>query len=267
MFLEIFQFEFMQRAFLAGAVIAVIAPLIGNYLVVRRYSLMFDTLAHVGLTGVAIGVLLHTQPVVTAIVVTVLAALGIEYLRERREILGESVLAIFLSGSLALAVVLMSIAGGLNVDLLSFLFGSITTVTSTDLYFILILGAVTILTIVLLYKELFLISFDQELARANGLPVRLLNNLIVVLAAITVALSMRIVGALLIGALMVIPVVAAVQARRSFVQTILISIVIAALSVFFGLIFSYYFDLASGGTIVLHTLAFFALSLLFTRKT
>ncbi len=264
---EIFEFEFMRRAFLAGLVIAVIAPLIGNYLVVRRYSLMFDTLAHVALTGVAIGVLLDKQPVFVAVIVTVVAAVGIEYLSDRREILGESVLAIFLSGSLALAVVLMSLAGGLNVDLLSYLFGSITTVTATDLYLIVGLGALTLATVAVLYKELFLTTFDQELARANGLRVTPLNNIVVILAAVTVALSMRIVGALLVGALMVIPVVTAIQARRGFSQTIVISIVIATLSVILGLFASYYFDLASGGTIVLFALVFFILSLLFSKRS
>ena len=264
--LEIFQFPFMIRAFIAGGIIAVIAPLIGTFLVVRRYSLMFDTLAHVSLAGVAIGLLLNTQPVPVAVGVTIIAALGIEYLRDKKAIFGESVLAIFLSGSLAIAVVLMSIANGLNVDLLSYLFGSITTVTNLDLYFIVGLGLIVVSTVVLLYKELFLVAFDEEIAQANGLPVRFFNNIIIILAAVTVALSMRIVGALLIGALMVIPVVTAVQARRGFLHTIILSIIIASLSVFLGLFTSYYLDLASGGTIVVHALAFFIISLMFSKR-
>jgi zinc transport system permease protein len=263
---EIFQYEFMVRAFLAGSVIAVIAPLIGTHLVVRQYSMMFDTLAHVALAGVAIGLLFHTEPVPTAVVVTVLAAIAIDQLRSTRRIFGESALAIFLSGGLAVAVVLISLADGLNVDLLSFLFGSITTVSSTDLAYIFGLGVVVVLASLMLYKEFFLISFDEEIAKAGGLPVRLLNIVSVVLAAVTVGLAMRVVGALLIGALMVVPVVTAIQFNRSFRVTTVIAIGMSLLAVFVGLVLSYYLDLASGGTIVVVSLAFFLVSLLLGRR-
>jgi zinc transport system permease protein len=265
--LEIFTYGFMVRAITAGAIIAVIAPLIGNFLVVRRYSLMSDTLAHVALAGVAFGVLFEQNPLIYAVLATVLAGIGIDLLRQYRNIHGESVLAIFLSGSLAIAVVVMSAADSLNGDVLSFLFGSITTVTSTDLWIIGVLGIVVALLILGLYKELFLISLDEKLARANGLPVRILNLIFVILTALTVALSMRIVGALLIGALMVIPVVAATQARKSFRMTMLLSIVYSVLSVAGGLLLSYYYDLASGGMIVVCALGFFLLSLLLRRRS
>lgn len=263
---DIFQYEFMVRAFIAGGIIALIAPLIGNFLVVRRYSLMADTLAHVALAGVAIGLLLGTQPFVVAVLTTIFAAVLIEYLREKKKIYGESVLALFLSGSLAIAVVLMSIANGLNADLLSVLFGSIATVTTTDLYYMAGLGVIVVLTMVFSYKELFLVSFDEELAKASGLRVRLLNMTTVVLAAMSVSLAMRIVGVLLIGALMVIPVITAMQFRRSFKATIGLSILFSVLAVGLGLLLSYYFDLASGGTIVVLSLIFFIPSLLIRSK-
>ncbi len=263
--LEIFQYEFMVRAFSAGVVIALIAPLIGNFIVVRRYSLLADTLSHVALAGVAISVLTHQQPVIVAVITTIIAGLLIEYLRLHRQIYGESVLAIFLSGSLALAVVLMSIGNGLNTDLLSVLFGSIATVSGTDLTIMLILGAVVVVLIVLFYKEFFLVSFDEELAKASGLRVRLLNTIIVVLAAITVALAMRIVGVLLIGALMVIPVITAMQFGRSFKATIGLSIIASMIAVLGGLVIAYYADLASGGTIVLVALCLFIPSLFYRR--
>lgn len=259
--LEIFQFEFMIRAFIAGAVIAVIAPLIGNFLVVRRYSLMADTLAHVALAGVAIGILLSTQPVVTAVLVTVAAALSIDQLRSERKILGDSVLAIFLSGSLAFAAVLLSIAKGFNANLFSFLFGSISTVSQLDLSVVLILGVTVIIIILLLYKEFFFSSFDEELAKANGLPVRALNRILIMLTAVTVALAMRIVGVLLIGALMVIPVITAMQFGRGFRATIITSILFSAAAIFIGLFASYYLDLASGGTIVMVSILLFLPSL------
>jgi zinc transport system permease protein len=260
--LEIFQFDFMIRAFVAGAVIAFIAPMIGIFLVVRRYSLMADTLAHVSLAGVAVGLLIKINPLVTGIIMPVVAAFCIEKLRSTRNISGESLLALFLSGSLAIAIVLLSIAKGFNANLFSFLFGSISTVTSEDLYLIVGLGILVIATILALYKELFAVSFDDELAKASGISASVFNLVLTVLAAITVSLAMRIVGVLLIGALMVIPVIAAIQFGRSFRQTLLLSITFSSLSVFLGLFLSFYLDLASGGTIVVIALVIFLLSLL-----
>jgi len=174
--------------------------------------------------------------------------------------MGESVLALFLSGSLALAVVIFSIVKGINVNIGSYLFGSISTVSSLDLLFILGLGLLVLTSIGLLYKGFFLISLDEELARASGIPVNLLNTILVVLAGITITLSMRVVGILLIGALMVIPVLTAFQFRRSFMLTLILSVVFSILAVTIGLFTSYYFDLASGGTIVVISLIIFLLT-------
>jgi len=255
----------MLRAFAAGILISIIVPLIGVFLVVRRYSLMADTLAHVSLVGVAIGILTNSQPVVSALAASTLAAIAIEKLRAVKSLFAESILAIFLSGSLAVAVVIISLAKGLNVSLLSYLFGSISTIGPVDLY---MLGAVFVcelLAIVLLYKEFFLVSIDEEFAEAGGVKARRLNLLIVVLAAVTISLSMRIVGILLIGALMVIPVVSAKQFGLSFRNTIILSILFSLVSVISGLFLSYYMDLASGGTIVLIALVIFLLSLILNR--
>ena len=259
---EIFQFDFMIRAFVAGAVIALIAPMIGIFLVVRRYSLMADTLAHVSLAGVAVGLLIKMNPLVTGIITPVIAAFCIEKLRSARNISGESLLALFLSGSLAIAIVLLSIAKGFNTNLFSFLFGSISTVMPNDLYLIVGLGILVLVTILALYKELFAVSFDDELANASGISAPVFNLILTVLAAITVSLAMRIVGVLLIGALMVIPVIAAIQFGRGFRQTLLLSIAFSSLSVFLGLFLSFYLELASGGTIVVIALIIFLLSLL-----
>src|SRR3989344_7285695 len=189
--LEIFQYSFMIRAFAAGLMIAVIAPLIGNFLVIRKFSLIADTLAHIALSGVAIGLLLGLQPLVTTILVTVLAALAIEKLRTGKNIPGDAVLAMFLPGGLALSIVLISIANGFNANLFSYLFGSITTVQENELLLILGLGIVTIATIVILYKKLLYSSFDEESARVSGIPVEATNRVLILLTAITVSLSMR----------------------------------------------------------------------------
>lgn len=259
--LEIFQYDFMIRAFVAGIIIAIIAPLIGMFLVVRRYSLMADTLAHVSLMGVAIGLLSNIHPPLMALAVSAVAALGIERLRQTGRLFGESVLAIFLSGGLAIAVVLMSFAHGVNANLLSYLFGSITTVSLRDLITIGGIGIAVLATVVLLYKEFFFVSFNEELAEANGLNTRLLNNILVVLAAITVALAIRLIGVLLIGALMVIPVVTAMQYGYGFLKTLMLAIAFGITSVVIGLFLSFYLDLTSGGTIVVIALLLFGFTL------
>lgn len=264
--LDIFQYDFMVRAFVVGTAIGIIAPLIGMFLVVRRYSLIADTLAHVSFAGVAVGLLLNLNPIFSAIGLSVAAAFGIESLRNSRRIFGESVLALFLSGSLAVAVVILSIAKGFNANLFSYLFGSISTVTTTDLWVTLTLAVVVFLDVVLLYKELFFTSFDAEIAEASGLPVKTLNLTTIMLAAIAVALSIRIVGVLLIGALMVIPVIAAMQYGRGFRTTLILSVVFSLLSVVSGLFASYYFSLASGGAIVLVALVIFLISLAIAKR-
>lgn len=261
--LTIFQYDFMIRAFIVGIIVGVIAPIIGLFLIVRRYSLFADTLSHVSLLGVAVGLATSTQPVVSAVIFAVLGAIGMDKLQKRTKIYGESILALFLSGSLALATVIISLAHGFNVNLLNFLFGSITTVQTADLYFISTLGVVVLATVYLLYKELFFISFDEEAARVGGLPVGSLGLILIILAAVTVSLSIRIIGVLLIGALMVIPGITAMQFKKSFRITMFYAVVFSLLSVVLGLFLSFNLGLASGGSIVVIAMAFFLLSLLF----
>ncbi len=266
--LDIFNYDFMIRAFIAGFAIAIIAPLVGIFLVTRRYSFMADTLAHVSLAGVAGAMILGIQPIISALAVSILTALSVEKLRSSGKVLGESGLAIFLSGGLALASVLISASHGLNLNLSAVLFGSIATVTTTDLILILSLGILVVGTIVYIYRQLFAISLDEELATVSGLPVKRLNRILVVLAAIIVSLSMRIVGILLVGALMVIPVIAAMQYGKSFLKTLLLSILISIFSVMSGLFISYYLGWASGGTITLVSITIFLLSVLINfRRT
>lgn len=262
---EIFELEFMRRAFAAGLLISIIVPVIGTFLVVRRYSLMADTLAHVSLVGVAVGVLTRTHPVISAVVATTVAAVLIERLRGLRKLFAESILAIFLSGSLAVGVVIMSLARGFNVDLLSYLFGSISTIGALDLYLLAALFVLSLASVLLFYKELFLVSFDEEFAEASGVRARAFNLFVVILAAVMVSLAMRIVGILLVGALMVIPVVSARQFDLSFRNTILVSVVFSLVSVMSGLVLSYHFDLASGGTIVLVSLIVFLAAFIVNR--
>lgn len=257
MFLGIFQYSFVVRGLEAGIIVAIIAPLIGIFLVLRRYSLIADTLAHVSLAGIAIGLLTGLNPVITALGTTVVASLGIEKLRTSKRVYGESALALFLSGSLALAIVLLSLAHGFNSNLFNYLFGSIVTVTSTDVYIILALAIVVISILALFYKELVYISFDEESAKVSGIPTKFINTILIVLAAITVSLSIPIVGVLLIAALIVIPVISALQLKQSFLKTILYSEIISLFSVISGIFASFYLDISTGGTIVLIMLGIF----------
>ena len=264
--IELFQYGFMIRGFEAGIIIAIISPLIGIFLVLRRYSLIADTLSHVSLAGVAIGLLLKINPLITAIIAAVLSSIAIERLRMSKRIYGESALSIFLSGSLAIAIVLISLSHGFSVDLFSYLFGSLTTVKQTDVYLIAILGLLVIFSVIILYKELLYVTVDEEAAKVSGIPTRFINIILIVLAAFTVALSIPIVGVLLIAALIVIPVVTALQMKTSFKKTILIAEGVSLFSVIAGIISSFYLNLSPGGTIVLIAITIFIAALIFSKK-
>lgn len=257
MLFTIFQYGFALRALEAGVMVALIAPVIGIFLVLRRYSLIADTLAHVSLAGIAVGILAGINPVITALVAAILASLGIERLRAAKKVHGESALALFLSGSLALAVVLLSAGRGLNANLLSYLFGSIVTVSTSDIAVIFGLGVLVLGAIAAFSKELVFISFDEEAARVSGIPVRAINTLLIILTALTVSLSIPIVGVLLIASLLVIPAVTALQFKKSFIRTILYAEIISLGSVVSGIFASFYFNIPAGGTIVLVMLAVF----------
>ncbi len=261
--LDLFRYGFALRGLEAGVAVALVAPLIGTFLVLRRYSLIADTLAHVSLAGIALGLLLKINPILAALAMTAVASLGIEKLRLSKRVYGESSLALFCSGSLALATILLSVGRGFNANLFSYLFGSILTVTRQDVNTILLLAAGVAGALALFYKELVFITFDEDSARVAGLPVKALNMLLIVLAAFTITLSIPIIGVLLIAALVVIPVVAALQLRRGFAATLLWAEAISLFSVVAGMLASFYLNLSSGGTIVLVMLAVFLILLPF----
>jgi zinc transport system permease protein len=264
---EFFQYGFIIRGLEAGILIGIIAPLVGMFLVLRHYSLIADTLAHVSLAGVAIGLLLNINPLITALCAATISSLAIERLRISKKIYGETALSIFLSGSLALAVVLIGLAHGFNVDLFSYLFGSIMTVKQIDIYIILILGLIIAGLLIAFYKELVYVSFDEEAAKVSGIPVKLFNNLFILLAATLIALAIPIVGILLVSALLVLPVVTALQLKKSFKATMLWAEFFSLISVLGGIIISFYLNLSSGGVIVLIMLSIFGLVLLLKRNS
>jgi zinc transport system permease protein len=243
--------DFMRLAFAAGAIVGVLAPAVGFFLVQRRMSLIGDGVGHVAFAGVAAGYLIGISPVATGVVAAVVGAIGVEWLRARRRTAGDQALALLFYTGIALGVVLISAAGALNANLFTFLFGSILTVSRGDLVLVGILGALGLAVVAVLYRTLLAVSLDEEGARVSGLPVGLVNVVLAALTGVTIAASMRIVGILLIAALMVLPVIAAGRVAWSVLSTILIAIGIGLASVVVGLVTSYYADLAPGGTIVL----------------
>lgn len=262
---EIFQYSFMLRALGAGILVALVLPVLGSFLVSRRYSLIADSLAHVSLAGVGAGLLLGFAPTYAALPITVVAALLLEWLRRSQRISGEVSLAILMSSGLALAIVFAGLSNTPNVDFSSYLFGSIATTTTADLIALACAVAVALALVIYNYRALLHISFSEDSAQVSRKRVAFLNYMLVALAAIIVVLGLRIVGGLLIGALLVMPVVAAAQLARSFLQTILVAVVFALIAVIAGLIISFYAGIAAGGAIVLSALVILILSLIWRR--
>ncbi|WP_457746770.1 metal ABC transporter permease [Sulfurimonas sp.] len=264
--IEMFEYEFMQRAFIAGLFIATLASVSGTFVVLRRYSLMSETLAHSALVGVAVGLVAGYNPLWVAVVTAILAAWLVEYLRSSFALYSDAILSILLSGSLAIAIIIVSLGGAFNNSLFSYLFGSILSVSSEDVTTIILFGSLSLAFLLLFSKELYFIAYDEEVAKTSGIKVKFLNFLLVTVVAIIIALSIRVVGSLLIGALMVIPTVAALQYRVGFRNTMLISLFFALFSVVFGMSLSYYYSLPSGATIVLSVITIFIISLILNKK-
>ncbi|MBG9448635.1 metal ABC transporter permease [Cytobacillus firmus] len=255
----ILQYEFLQNAFLTGMIIGIIAPLLGVFIVVRRLSLIADALSHVTLAGIAASLLLEKKfiglsglnPLYMGMAFSVAGSLFIEKLRAVYKHYQELAIPIILSGGIGLGVIFISLADGFNTDLFSYLFGSVSAVSRLDLWTILIISVIVIALVVLLYKELFLLSFDEDHAKASGIAAKSVHFIFIVMVALVIAASMRIVGILLVSSLMTLPVAASIRIAKGFKQTIFLSMLFGEISVLGGLTISYYIDLAPGGTIVM----------------
>ena len=261
-----FEYDFMQRAFLAGFIIATLASISGSFVVLKRYSMMTETLAHTAIVGVAVGLFAGLSPLWMAVIMAIFSAWLIEYLRSSFHLYSDAILAIFLSGGLALAIIIVSLGGAFNNSLFSYLFGSILAVNEDDLVTMGIFGSISLVLLLGFSKELFFIAYDEEVARTSGIKVKMLNYLLVTVVAVIIALSIRVVGTLLIGALMVIPSIAALQYRQGFIKTVLISLSFALSSVAIGMTLSYYYSLPSGATIVMCVIGFFIISLVVNKR-
>ncbi|MFE5731230.1 metal ABC transporter permease [Streptomyces sp. NPDC056528] len=258
--MEFLEPAFMQRALIAALLVGVTAPAVGVYLVQRRQALMGDGIGHVAMTGVGLGFLLNSSPVWMATLVAVAGSVAMELIRAYGKTRGDLALALLFYGGMAGGVLLINLSPtGSNANLTSYLFGSLTTVSPKDITAISVLAAFVVLVTVGLRRRLFAVSQDEEFARVTGLPVRALNLLIAVTAAVTVTVAMRVVGLLLVSALMVVPVAAAQQLSRSFRATFLGAVLIGVVVSLSGTITTYYVEAPPGATIVLYAIGVFVL--------
>lgn len=255
--MDLLDYPFMVRALIAAALVGVTAPAIGTYLVQRRQAVMGDGLGHVAMTGVALGFVLNTSPVWMATLVAVAGAVGMELIRARGKTSGDVALAMLFYGGLAGGVMIISVGGGSKANLLSAMFGSITAVASEDVIAVGVLSAFVLAVTVGLRRQLFAVCQDEEFARVTGLPVRLLNLLIIVTAAVTVTVAMRIVGLLLVSAMMVVPVAAAQRVTRGFTATLSLAMAIGLVVSVAGTVTTYYVEAPSGAAIVLLAIGVF----------
>jgi len=255
MVLEALSYGFVQKALIAGIAVALICSFMGTFLVLRCYSLFGDGIAHVAFGGVSVGLFLGVFPLWTAFIVSIFGGLGLQKLRQSTKISGDAAVAVVLVSGLAIGVILVSSSGGFSVDLFSFLFGSILLISNEDTIMILAISAGIIATLVIMQKQFLHLTFNEEQAKIAGLPVTLLNYAFVILASITVVTSMRLVGILLISALIVIPNITAMMFGKGFKKTVGISMSISVISVVSGILLSYYYNVAPSGTIVMIAVA------------
>jgi zinc transport system permease protein len=247
----ILQFDFMVRALIGGVMVGALGPVLGMFLVLRRFSLIADTLSHVALMGVAIGLATNTHPSLVALAAAIGGAVVIEWLSSRERLPGDVTLAIVLYASLAVAVVVISGTRGFNVDLFSFLFGSVLSVTPTDLWLLGALTAAVLVYVTFLFSELSQSSFDPGLARVTGVPVGWTNMGLAVLTGATITLSMRVVGVLLVGAMLVVPVLAGQRLVAGLRPAMGVAVGFGVASALVGLTAAFYADISAGGAIVM----------------
>lgn len=251
----------MHRALISGVAIAILCSVIGLFLVLRRYSLFGDAIAHSSFGGIALGLMAGVYPLWTAYGVSLVSALIITRIKEKYDISGDASVAVLLSSGIAIGLVIIGISGGFTIDIFSFLFGSILLVSVNDTILILSLTGVILIVVLLLYRQLLYSTFNEEQAKVSGIPVEKINYLIVFMAGLTVVTSIQLVGVLLISALFVIPNVSAIMYGKGFKQTVIISISFSIFSVVAGILISYIFDITPAGTIVLLSISLLAVTM------
>lgn len=264
--MDILEYAFMQRALIAAVLVGMVCSVIGTYVVLKKLAFIGAGISHSAFGGVALGYLLGVSPLGVAIPFSLATAVAIGWVSRKGRISEDTAIGIFFAGTMALGVLFVGLSTGYNVDLFGYLFGSILSVSSSDIWIILGLGLGVVGVVLLLFKEFFFMSFDEEMAAVSGVPVGWLYFLLLGLIAVTVIVSIKIVGIILVAALLVIPAAAAFQLTRGFVRMMLLSVLFGVVSGVAGLFISYYADLASGATIVLTAAAIFLLCFALSPK-
>ncbi|EMX1283294.1 TPA: metal ABC transporter permease [Listeria monocytogenes] len=273
MIATLLQYDFIRNTFIVGLVIGIVAPLLGSFIVVRKLSLMADALSHVTLGGIAVSLFLiktylplaALNPLYLGFGFSVVGSLLMEKLRNVYKHFEELAIPIIMSAGMGFSVIFISLANGFNTDLFSYLFGSVSAVSRTDMITIVVTAIIVFIVILSLYKELFLLSFDEEYAKVSGLKAKVFDVIFMVLVALVIASSMRIVGILLVSSLMTLPVAAAIRIAKGFKQTILLSILFGEIAVIGGLFTAYYLNLAPGGAIVIISVLLLIVTILYQK--
>ena len=262
---RLFGFQFFQNALLGGTIVSLACAWVGLFLILRKEAMIGDGIAHTAFGGIALGLFLGINPILTALLVSILAVLGISYMRKRGLAQSDSAIAVMLAVGFSTGLIIISLAGGFNVELFSFLFGSILTIDQTDLIIVSILGISTILILGIFYKELLSITFDEEGARLMGVPVRLLSLTFNLLVAITIVLSIKVIGVILVVALLVLPGLSALQLNRSFKGTTLAAIGFGTVSMTTGILLSAVYNVATSGVIVFTAAGIFLFTAIYRK--
>jgi len=260
--LDFLHYGFIQRALIAGSFIAILCSTLGTFLVLRRFSLIGDGLAHATFGSVALALLLRMSPLYVSLPIVLLCSLGILRLTEKARIYGDAAIGIVSSLGVATGILLSSFAGGFNVDLFGYLFGSILSISETEVIISTVLSVLVILAIILFYHDLLSITFDEETAKTSGINTKRINTIFVLLTAVTVVLSMKVVGIMLISALFIFPSVTALQVAKSFKAVMIMASIAAVVSVITGVVVSFFLDLPTGATIVMINFFLFAAALI-----
>lgn len=254
---QAFQYDFMRRALVVGVLIALSCAFLGTFLVLRRLSMIGDGLAHVSFAAVALALLLSASPLVVSIPLVVLASFAIMSLGESGGVNGDAAIGLVASFSVAAGVIIATMARGFNVDLMSYLFGSILLITRAEVWIAVFLSALVLAVVIFFYNSLFAVTYDEEFARVMGLSTTKLNYLIGILTSVTIAIGMRVVGTMLISSLIVFPAVTALQIARGFKSSVIIAAAVSVLCVVLGIFASYVFNLPTGATVVMFNAAVF----------
>lgn len=263
--IEAMQYDFMRRALLVGVLIALSCAFLGIFLVLRRLSMIGDGLAHVSFATVALALLLSASPLLVSIPLVILASFAIMGLSEKAQLHGDAAIGLVASFSVAAGVIMATMAKGFNVDLMSYLFGSILVISRAEVMLSVLLSLVVMAVVIYYFNSLFAITYDEEFAQVMGLNTRQLNYLIGILTSITIAVGIRVVGTMLISSLIVFPTVTALQLAKSFRSSIVIAALVSVLCVVLGIFASFVFNLPTGATIVMFNSAAFAVAF-FSRR-